>query len=84
MPDFNFPSHGSCKEPPGWCECEGRNLTLEGKVVQSYSPGNICKNGLAILVHGKKEVAARVQGESTNVSPVRKGEGVGLGAAGVN
>ena len=84
MPDFNFPSYGGCEEPSGGRKCEGRNLTLEGKVVQSYSPGNICKNCPAVLVNGKKEVAARVQGEPADVLSVRKREGVGFGAAGVN
>ena len=49
-------------------------------MIECYPTRNIGEDSLAIFVDGQQEVAARVECQSSNVSPMRKREGVRFGA----
>ena len=68
VPYFYESSYSNSKMMPRRRERQGGNVLLEGEMVKNESAGEVCKNSVAILIDGKEQISAGIEGKARDIT----------------
>ena len=75
-PHLDFPAQSNGEVPSTWREDQGAYRAFEREVVENESAVKVTQDRLALFIDAEKELACRVECDSSDVCPVGERESV--------